>query len=219
MKIPNNWTFNSKSIAKGFDSHVREQLPWYNMASDLVCHLARSYLSDNATILDLACSTGNITKRLESTIKDRNINTVSIDSSEEMKDYFNGVGEITIGDMLDIEIIPNYDVCVIMLGVMFLPIEKRKQFLYSLMHKAKEGAATIIVDKVTPHDGYIGQVVTKMAIRNKLDAGVSSKLILEKELSLSGVQRPSASSMYNSFGFKKWLQVGDFCGYICEKDG
>ncbi len=216
MKIPSNWTFNDKSVAKGFDLHVREQLPWYNMASDLACHLARSYLSNGATILDLACSTGNITKRLKATILDRGVTTVNIDSSNEMKQHFQGVGDLTVGDMMNMDIIPEYDVCVIMLGVMFLPINKREQFLSSLSKKAKDGAAIIVIDKITPHDGYIGQVVTKMAIKNKLDGDVEPRMILEKELSLSGVQRPSSGIMYDVFGYKKWLQIGDFCGYIKE---
>ena len=30
MEIPKNWSFASQEVAKNFDNHVREQLPWYD---------------------------------------------------------------------------------------------------------------------------------------------------------------------------------------------
>ncbi|WP_267079411.1 hypothetical protein [Limnobaculum xujianqingii] len=41
MKIPNIWTFKSTEIAERFDNHVREQLPWYQMATEMTAHLIR----------------------------------------------------------------------------------------------------------------------------------------------------------------------------------
>ena len=33
-----SWTFESKEVAKNFDKHVREQLPWYDMLTDAVVY-------------------------------------------------------------------------------------------------------------------------------------------------------------------------------------
>jgi tRNA (cmo5U34)-methyltransferase len=36
MKIPEQWTFKCEEVAKGFDDHVREQLPWYDIATRII---------------------------------------------------------------------------------------------------------------------------------------------------------------------------------------
>jgi len=216
MKIPENWTFKNKEVADNFNNHVREQLPWYNMATDMTCQLARSYLQDNSVLLDMACSTGNITRGLKQTIEDRNITAISMDTSKDMASQFEGVGTFMLADMTDIDLVPEFDVCVIMLGVMFTPIKNRRDWLNKLKVKCSSGGAIIIVDKVNPISGYLGQCITRLTIKNKLDAGVDPIDIIEKELSLSGIQRPTPEFAFENNNFRKWLQIGDFCGFICE---
>ena len=49
MVVPENWTFESKEVADHFDEHVREQLPWYDLATQggssrgPALHAARRY--------------------------------------------------------------------------------------------------------------------------------------------------------------------------------
>ena len=44
MDIPTNWTFETSGVAQGFDRHVREQLPWYDLATNAILHVARHYI-------------------------------------------------------------------------------------------------------------------------------------------------------------------------------
>jgi hypothetical protein len=39
--IPKEWTFHSDAVADKFDRHVREQLPWFDLAAQAVAHFAR----------------------------------------------------------------------------------------------------------------------------------------------------------------------------------
>ena len=41
MEIPKlgQWTFESENIAKSFDAHVREQLPFYDIVTNAVVHI------------------------------------------------------------------------------------------------------------------------------------------------------------------------------------
>ena len=67
-----SWTFESTEIAKKFDNHVREQLPWYDMITEAVIYIARNYLTEGNTIVDIGASTGNISKKLLPLAKERN---------------------------------------------------------------------------------------------------------------------------------------------------
>ncbi|UYM16206.1 class I SAM-dependent methyltransferase [Endozoicomonas euniceicola] len=216
MQIPTNWTFNSAEVADHFDDHVIEQLPWYPMATDLMCHLARCYLQDKSILVDLGCSTGGITKKLAKVIHDRQIQAYSIDSAQEMVDKFQGVGEVSCGDMTNVNLYPDFDVCIICLALMFTDVSGRDHFLNSLKAKLKPGGAIIILDKIEPPAGYLGTCISRMSIKNKFDSGVNAQSIIEKELSLCGSQRPTTDHLFQKYAYKPFFRVGDFIGYIYE---
>lgn len=214
MKIPHDWTFKSEEIADDFDNHVREQLPWYNMATSMTVQIIRNYLPENGVFIDLGCSTGNITKSAKDLLESRNVSVINVDNSPQMKERFNGVGDVTISNIEDYEL-PEFDVCVLFLSMMFIKVSHREQLIMQLMKQARKGGCVVILDKVESYKGYSGQVINRLNIANKLDAGCDAKDILAKDLSLSGIQRPIEPTLVSSFS--KWFQIGEFCGYIFEK--
>ncbi len=218
MHIPTNWTFNNPDIAENFDAHVIEQLPWYPMATDLICHLARCFLQDHSVLVDLGCSTGMITRKLADVIKDRKIKAISVDNSKEMIENFQGVGKAFYGDMMSLDLYPAFDVCILCLSLMFTDVSKRKPFLKGLAGKTKVGGVIIILDKIEPPAGYLGTCINRMSIKNKYESGVEAKAIIDKELSLCGAQRPATEGLFDQFGlhFQQFFRVGDFVGYIWE---
>lgn len=215
MKIPEegSWSFRSIDIADNFDKHVREQLPWYDMATDLVVHIARHYLPVGGRLYDIGAATGNITRRLSGLIANRGISAISIEQSAEMAERFNGEGEIYIGSAEDY-IYQRYDVSIMFLTMMFVPVSKRKALLDTLMSNCRPGGVLIIFDKMPPTGGYMSTVIYRLALAGKLSNNVSAEAILKKELSLSGVQIPYKPPENM---FKKVFQFGDFAGWIYEK--
>ncbi|CAH7190559.1 tRNA (Cmo5U34)-methyltransferase [Vibrio chagasii] len=213
MMIPKDWTFKNSDVAEGFDTHVREQLPWYNIASSMTAHFARNYLPENGVLLDLGCSTGNVSDSCRETITNRNVSVVNVDNSEEMAELFRGVGEVTIANIENFEI-PEFDVFVMFLSMMFVPVNSRSALIMELMKNTRKGGLVLIVDKMESFSGYSGQVINRLNLVNKLDAGAKPDEVLAKELSLSGVQRPINPELLNSF--TKWFQIGEFCGYLYE---
>ncbi|WP_394239894.1 methyltransferase domain-containing protein [Vibrio astriarenae] len=213
MKIPVDWTFKSQSVADGFDDHVREQLPWYNIATSMTKHLVRNYLPADGTFIDLGCSTGNISKACKGELLSRAAKIVNVDNSNAMAQKFEGVGSVTVANIEDYEL-PRFDVCVMFLSLMFVPVNKRSELIIDLMRKTNKGGAVIIVDKMESLAGYSGQVINRITLSNKLDAGCKPDEILKKELSLAGVQRPVNPELLHSF--TQWFQIGEFCGYLFE---
>ena len=61
-----DWTF--QGFAPEFDAHVREQLPWYGMATESVALIARHYIPRRGLIYDLGASTGNVGRALSPTL-------------------------------------------------------------------------------------------------------------------------------------------------------
>jgi tRNA (cmo5U34)-methyltransferase len=157
MKIPRNWTFETEEVANGFDRHVREQLPWYDLATDALKHVARHYIPENGVVYDIGASTGNIGRALAPVIQARNARLIGIEPSEEMCKIYDAPGSAICSKAEDFNF-EAFDLAVL----------------------------------------------------------VSAEEIIEKELSLSGVQRPITEEQLGG-SFVNWFRFGDFSGYIIER--
>ena len=215
MRTPANWSFENLEVAEHFDNHVREQLPFYDIVSGAVSHIARHYLPYNGLMYDIGASTGNITQLLAPTISARKVSAISVESSEAMARRFQGVGQLLVTDCLTVDY-QEFDVAVLFLVLMFLPADKREDFLSDLINKKRKGGAIIIVDKVEPSSGYFGTIMRRLTMAGKIANGATAEQVLAKELSLEGLQRPVNSEFLNTIG-KQFFQYGEFAGWVIEE--
>lgn len=72
-----DWTFHG--FAGQFDDHVREQLPWYELASAAMGLIARHYIPKEGKIYDLGASTGNVGRVLAPTLEARSARLTALD--------------------------------------------------------------------------------------------------------------------------------------------
>jgi tRNA (cmo5U34)-methyltransferase len=213
MKIERNWSFESNEVAENFDIHVREQLPWYDLATDAIAHITRHYLSKNGTVYDIGASTGNIGNSINSILRDRKAKFIAIESSKEMAQKYKGPGNLICSNVMDVEFV-KFDVAICFLTLMFLSKTDRKKLINTLRENVKKGGAIIIFDKEEASQGYLATVMWRLTLAGKIAASVKPKDIIAKELSLSGVQRPIDKSEINDF--EKWFKFGEFTGWIIE---
>lgn len=215
MKIPRDWTFQSDEVADGFDRHVREQLPWYEIASAAVAHIARSYIPPTGgAVYDLGAATGNIGRLLAPTISARGALFTAIDNSEQMAAAYRGPGVYVVADIAEYEPEP-CDVVIANLCFMFLPIARRRAAIDRFCSAIKRGGAMILVERFVQQSSYLGTVLARMTIAGKLAAGVEAGEILDKEISLSGVQRPLSRAELPK-NARLVFAFGDFRGYVIE---
>ncbi len=107
-----------------------------------------------------------------------------------------------------------FDLAICFLTLMFIPREDREALLYELDSKRRLGGAIIVVDKFEPEGGYLSTALWRLTLAGKRQAGVDPPEILEKEMSLVGVQRPTPAWMKRSG--TEFFRFGDFRGYVIE---
>jgi tRNA (cmo5U34)-methyltransferase len=214
MKIPKAWTFEGSEIAAHFDQHVREQLPWYDLTTGVVAHIARHYIPQGGLVYDIGASTGNIGAAIASILHDRSATFIALDSAAAMADQYHGPGALTVADALTYQFQP-FDFATCFLTLMFIPPAARGGLIARLRAQMNPGAALVIFDKCQPVGGYIATVMSRLALAGKAAAGVNPSEIIEKELSLSGVQRPLDPDELGSDA-QEVFRFGDFAGWVIE---
>ena len=215
MDIPSNWTFETPGVAAGFDRHVREQLPWYDLATDAITHIARHYIPDGGLVYDLGAATGNIGRAIAPVLKDRGARLIGIEPSAEMVKRYEAPGEIVCAKAEDVDY-QGFDLAVVFLTLMFIEPRKRILLMDRLRHACRPGGAIVVFDKLEPAGGYLSTVFYRLTLAGKRAAGVAADEIIEKELSLSGVQRPILESQLGGPAYL-WFKFGDFAGWVIER--
>lgn len=212
MQIPRDWTFQTASVAAGFDTHVREQLPWYDLMSGAVAHVARHYIPHGGVVYDLGCSTGNIGRLLKEPLAARQARFLPIDSAESMAKFYDGPGAFTVADIGAMEF-ERFDVAIAFLSLMFVPVAQRAGILSKLRASCNTGGAIIVVDKMQFGGGYLGTVLSRLTLAGKMAVGVPAEQVLAKELSLFGIQRPLDRAELGKDAVQIF-QFGEFAGWV-----
>ena len=216
------WSFDGEAVAKGFDSHIRSHLPWYDMMHDMVIHLVRNYITDNTNVVDFGASTGNLVDKLLILAETRDLGVIAVEKSFAMQSHMeNRFGNLVDNDLLtitrnmfDIQT-EKTDVFIACMTLSFINPSEREKIIDHMYKHAKR--AVIIVDKVGDYQGYLSAVMRRMTIQMKLNAGVEPEEALLKEMSLSGVQVPLDPRTLGR-GAKEFFRMGEFAGWIIEKD-
>jgi len=210
----NDWAFSDKMVGDTFDKHVEGQLPFYGMLTDAVAFITRNYAPQDGVVYDIGASTGNISRAISSIQKSRNLKIISIESSADMVKTWKGEGEIICGDATKINYEP-FDVAILFLTLMFIPVSQRAGLISELKKKKKVGGCIIIVDKIFPANDYMGMILRRLTFNWKNNSGVPAEQVISKELSLSGIQRPVTE---NDIGYEhtEFFRMGEFCGWVIQ---
>ena len=209
--IPDDWTFRNAGVASRFDDHVRETLPWYDLATHGVAHFLRAYVPEGGLVYDVGASTGNVARSVAETIESRSLRFVGIEPSKQMVDIYDAPGEIVCANAEEFPF-EEFDVAVLFLVLMFIPVAERRPLLDRLKERLRPGGAILVVDKFPLPAGYLGSSMYRWTLKQKQSGGISMEEIAEKELSLVGRQRPVVPGLFD--GFVEWLRVGEFRGLI-----
>lgn len=215
-KVPREWTFRSTAVAQAFDSHVREQLPWYDLATGAVAHLARHYVPNGGTVVDVGASTGNVGRALASMLEARKASLIAIDNSAEMATVYDAPGQFVVAEAVEFDFAGKApDLVVCFLALMFVPVWQRAALVERIKASVRPGGAVIVFDKMLPRSGYLGTVAYRLTLAAKHEAGASAEEVIAKELSISGIQRPMDPDELPDF--VEIFRFGDFAGFVFER--
>ncbi len=147
MSQGKDWTFHG--FAGEFDGHVREQLPWYELASAAMGLIARQYIPKDGKVYDLGASTGNVGRVLAPTLEARGARLTALDECPDMVEAYNAPGRALRADITRFDYKP-FDVAVAFLVFMFLAVPARRKLLARLRQQLRAGPSSSLTSWCRP---------------------------------------------------------------------
>ncbi len=227
--VGSGWSF--QNIGKKFDSHVKKSIPFYDEVHELCLSCSEFFTHENATFLDVGCSTGTLIKKFSKkyNIKNHKINFIGIDTVASMINEANKKNSDKRAKFKKISILDlNYknriDLITSIFTIQFIkPNQRQKSFnnIYKILAK---GGAFILFEKVLANNSKFQDIYNGIYNDFKRKNNFTEEEIAQKSLSLRG-KLESFTSIENKeclkkAGFKKvntifkWLC---FEGTICVK--
>lgn len=204
MEIPKNWTFDKADIKNEFDTHVRQQLPWYDIAYDAMINIINHHTYTGSTVYDIGAATGNLTKQLKNV---KPLNIIEVDNSEEMH---NKGGMLCGSEEIKYKA---FDVAVCFLTLCFLPESARIETMGELVKKVNKGGVIICLEKTFSKNHYLNLCNSRLTTLSKLKT-TSPDDVIKKNLSLIGVQRPIPPEFFIDLGGEEFFKCGEFTGWV-----
>ena len=198
-----DWDFNN---LKDFDSHVREQLPWYEVAADLVARLVRLYAAPETTVYDIGAGTGYLGACLTGLISERNLRYLAVEPIFE----YRGPGIVIKDKVEKLDLVPSS--CIVsFLSLMFIPPHIRVGVISKLREALLPGGRIICVERFEQDREALA--LQRAVISVKLGAGADPIGAILKEEALAGIQVPLRVSELGK-SRTRFFQFADFRGYI-----
>jgi tRNA (cmo5U34)-methyltransferase len=185
-------------VAAVFDDMLERSVPFYKTSQDITKALVKEYISDNALVYDLGCSTATLLLECERSLKDRDkkVTLVGIDNAEAMLDQarkkieaFGSQVRVINGDILEFP----YEACDVMVSnytLQFIRPLIRESLVKKIANALKEKGVFIFSEKVISDDKVLNKKLIDIYYGFKKEQGYSMYEIMQKREALENVLVP-----------------------------
>ena len=204
-----SWSFQSEKVAINFENHVKKSVPFYSEAQDLITTMSDFFTSENSIYYDLGCSTGALTRKVNSKNQHKNIKSIGIDNSKEMikeakKNSLNKGCVFKYGDIAEFKfnkanLITSY------YTIQFIHPSVRADLIKNIYESLNWGGGFFLFEKTRASDARYQDLITTSYFEYKQKNGFQNDEIFNKYMSLSGVLEP-----FSDNGNLQILRAGGF---------
>ncbi len=191
------WTFDG-DIVGHFDDHIGRSVPLYAHGHALVLSIADYFIGPDSCVVDLGCSTGQLTHALAERVAKKSGRVLAIDvvpamiqkAQDRCQEHTNI--DWICEDALAIDW-PQSDFIVAYYTLQFIPPKCRQVVMDRLYASLNWGGALVWFEKVRAPDARFQDIMTGIYTDYKLDQGYNPAEILKKSRQLKQVLSPFSS--------------------------
>jgi tRNA (cmo5U34)-methyltransferase len=234
------WEFDA-SVAECFEDMLRRSIPQHDEMRDLVFDLARRFLREGSTVVDLGASRGDAIASLATLSEPKDLKFVAVECAPAMlailRERFKSKPRVTVLDhdlrapglraergRVRYRYREVADVILSVLTLQFTPIEHRLRIVREAHESLKPGGALIVVEKVLGETAAIDEALVSEYHAFKRQNGYSQEEVDRKKASLEGVLVPVTArwnvELLKGAGFRDvdcfWRAL-NFAGFLAVK--
>lgn len=193
---PPVWEFD-ENVARIFDQHVRQSVPFYEEIHRLVTELATRSVIPHSTVCDVGTSTGEAIWRLHKRLGDKSISYLGIDASPAMiavaRQRLAQASNVTLVQAKVQDVcLPPTAVCLCVLTLGFIASTERGTVLTQLHSSLQPRGRLILVEKVESDNIEFREACEWCLEDFKLRNGLTLDEVAAKRDSIRGVLIPLA---------------------------
>jgi tRNA (cmo5U34)-methyltransferase len=185
-------------VAAVFDDMLERSVPFYKTSQDITKALVVEYLSEDALVYDLGCSTATLLLECERSLKDgdKRATLVGIDNAEAMLDQarkkieaFGSQVHVINGDILEFD----YEACDVMVSnytLQFIRPLIRESLVEKIANALKDKGVFIFSEKVISDNKVLNKKLIDIYYGFKKEQGYSMYEIMQKREALENVLVP-----------------------------
>lgn len=221
-----------EQVAGVFDDMVDRSVPFYQEIQRMVGEIAADYAVARSHLCDLGCATGTSLALMDPLIPE-DVHFIGVDNSPEMLEKCRVKFEqlrsgrstrFLCQDLRDIQLPDNLSVVSMVLTLMFVRPDHRRQVLGSIFQRLNPGGALILVEKVVCDSAELNRQYIKYYYDMKRRHGYSELEISQKREALENVLIPYSESENRKIlidtGFSHvdvFFRWYNFCGMVAVK--
>ena len=222
-----SWSFEG-NVAKTFDSHISNSVPFYKECHSLIGDLSHFFINNESVCYDIGCSTGSLINKLSLSCNSKYTKFIGIDVVEEMIDFANSENnqdncEFVCKDVFEYNL-EKSDLIIMYYTLQFIKPSLRQALVDKLYESLNWGGALLLFEKVRAPDARFQDMTTSLYSDYKIKRGYSSEEILNKTRSLKGILEPFSTQgnldMLSRSGFKDAMSIYKYVtfeGFIAIK--
>jgi tRNA (cmo5U34)-methyltransferase len=185
-------------VAAVFDDMLERSVPFYKTSQDMTKELMLEYLSDDAIVYDLGCSTASLLLECERRInaEGKKVKLIGIDNAEAMLNQarkkieaFGSNIVLVNGDILEF----SYEKCDVMVSnytLQFIRPLLRESLVKKIADSLKEKGVFIFSEKVISDNKILNKKLIDIYYGFKKEQGYSTYEIMQKREALENVLVP-----------------------------
>ena len=224
-KEDGGWSFDNGTYLE-FDEHITNSIPSYKFSHEIIVQLANHFVRQGATLYDLGCSTGTLTRMLGLEYRNRNPKIIGIDTVAEMVEKCRTEADALIKAGIDLQYlkenivdmeIDKADLITSVFTMQFIHLSDRRKIIQKVYDSIYPGGAFIWLEKVRAPTPRLQDIVNNAYMKFKLKSFKADE-VLAKTFSLSSVMDPLTSEenhdLLRSVGFEETMVI--FKSYCFE---
>jgi tRNA (cmo5U34)-methyltransferase len=213
-----------ESVASVFDDMIDRSVPFYRENIELIIKVLEKFVSSGDTILDLGSSTASLLLKIESELRELNLQLIGIDNSKPMieqakkkLDAFGSKISIYDGDILTYQL-PASQVIILNYTLQFIRPMDRENLLKRIYNSLQDGGVLILTEKTVSRNSKLNKKLIDIYYDYKRTKGYSDYEISQKREALENVLVPYREDenirLLNSVGFHDVESIFKWANFV-----